>query len=83
MFWIYILESQTTGKYYTGYTSNLINRLSKHNRGLSPTTRRLKGPWKIIHTESFETKTEAIKRERQIKKWKDRKLIEKLIDSKK
>jgi len=82
MFWVYILRSQTTGKYYTGYTSNLKDRLSRHNRGLSKTTRRLKGPWEIVYTECFETKTEALKREIQIKRWKDRKLIEKLIDSK-
>ena len=81
MFWVYILQSQTSGRYYIGYTSNLQNRLSKHNRGLTPTTRRLKGPWEIVYTETFKTKSEAIKREKQLKRWKDKNRIERLINS--
>ena len=40
-------------------------------------------PWKIIYTESFTTKTEAIVREKQIKNWKSKKYIDKVIKSSK
>ena len=80
MFWVYILQSQTTGRYYIGYTANLEDRLSRHNRGLTQTTRKLKGPWSIVYKESFANKTDALKREKYIKRWKDRKFLEKLIN---
>ena len=37
--------------------------------------------WIIVHIESFETKTEALKREKQIKNWKSKLMIDKLIAS--
>ena len=82
MFWVYILESQTTGQYYIGYTSNLTDRIRRHNQGLTQTTRRGKGPWQLVYQEEFFNKTEAIKRERQIKDWRDKNRIKRLIDSK-
>ena len=38
-----------------------------------------KSDWKLVYSESFKTREEAIEREFQIKKWKSRKMIEKLI----
>ncbi|MCG2419194.1 GIY-YIG nuclease family protein, partial [Aequorivita sp. F47161] len=38
--------------------------------------------WELKYSESFATKAEAILREKQIKKWKSRKMIETLINSK-
>ena len=37
------------------------------------------GDWLLVHNEKFDDKSQAIKRERQIKKWKSRKMIEELI----
>jgi putative endonuclease len=79
MFWMYILKSERTGKYYVGHTSNLEERLSRHNRGLTKTTRRLGVPWKVVYKEEHGTKVEAIRRESQVKSWKDREAIERLI----
>ena len=81
MYWVYILESQATGQYYIGYTADLDDRIRRHNQGLTQTTRRRRGPWVLVYQEVFSIKTEAIKRERQIKKWKDRDKIERLINS--
>lgn len=50
------------GSLYIGYTSNLQNRLIKHNSGVTIYTSR-KRPWKIVYTEIFPTKSEAIKSE--------------------
>jgi len=36
--------------------------------------------WKVVYSEKFATREEALKRERQMKKWKSRKMIEKLIE---
>jgi len=69
MFKIYILKSQKLGKYYTGHTGNLAERLKAHNGGRVRSTKN--GiPWKIAYSESCETKSEAYKRELDIKSYK-------------
>ena len=79
MFKVYILFSQILNRYYIGYTGDDINnRIRKHNsnhRGFTGKT----GDWKLVHQEEFLEKTLAIQREKDIKQWKSRKLIEQLI----
>jgi putative endonuclease len=82
MFYLYILQSETSGRYYIGQTDNLDRRLAEHNNPLytsSKTTKRFRGPWKLVYSERYETRSEAIIRERQIKAWKSRKAINTLI----
>ena len=78
-FYTYILFSAAKNTYYVGYSADdLEERLRKHNtnhKGFTGNT----GDWKLVYQECFETKAQAMKREIQIKKWKSRKLIEKLI----
>jgi putative endonuclease len=76
---LYILQSEKDGTYYVGSTSNLEDRLKRHFSGRSKYTRS-RQPWKLVYTEEFETKIEAQRREREIKKWKSRKKIEELIN---
>ena len=79
MFFIYILFSQSLNKYYFGFTSDLKDRLRKHNsnhKGFTGT----RSDWIVKYTEKFETKIEALNREKQIKNWKSRLMIEKLFD---
>ncbi len=77
---VYILYSCYLNKYYVGYTSvNLDERLRKHNARHKGFTGR-KADWILKYKESFETKTQAMAREKQIKKWKSRILIEQLIE---
>ncbi|HKK43917.1 MAG TPA: GIY-YIG nuclease family protein [Balneolaceae bacterium] len=78
----YILYSESTDQYYTGYTSlGVEQRLRRHNNGAVPSTR--PGvPWKIKYCRQLETKTEAVKWENFIKRQKSRVFIEKLIDGK-
>ena len=78
-FRVYIPYSAVLDRYYVGYTSTGIDvRLRKHNaqhRGFTG-----KAPdWAVVYQESFRVKSEATKREREIKGWKSRKMIEKLI----
>ncbi|AWX43886.1 hypothetical protein HME9304_00878 [Flagellimonas maritima] len=78
MFYTYILYSRVLDKFYIGYTENLEARLIKHNQFHKGFTGRAKD-WEIKFVEGFVSKTEAMSREKQIKRWKSRKMIEKLI----
>ena len=80
MFYTYILQSDKSGRFYIGHTSNLQERLNRHNVGIVTATRN-KGPWKIVYFEEFDSKLEANQRELNIKKMKSRVYIEKLIQS--
>ena len=78
MFYTYILFSELTNKFYVGSTGNLEDRINRHNSGRSKATK--SGiPWKLVYTENFENRSEAFKREMEIKNWKSHNRIEKLI----
>jgi putative endonuclease len=75
----YILFSKQLDKYYVGATSDdITERLRKHNSNHKGFTGG-QGDWIIVHLEFFNSKSETFAREKQIKKWKSRKLIEKLV----
>ncbi|MEI6881921.1 MAG: GIY-YIG nuclease family protein [Bacteroidota bacterium] len=64
MFSVYILYSETHKKTYVGYTSNLINRMASHNIHATKGYTKYCRPWKVIHLEYFQSKTEALIREK-------------------
>ena len=78
MFYNYIIFSEILNKYYIGSTTNIEERLVKHNHNHKGFTGN-KSDWKIVYFEEYMIKTDALKRELQIKKWKSRIMIEKLI----
>ena len=69
MYKVYILQSRIKNRYYIGHTEDLDNRLSVHNSGRVRSTKAYL-PWNIIYTENFQTKSEAQKREYEIKSYK-------------
>ena len=77
---IYILYSIKFNRSYVGYTIDVDRRVSEHNLGNTRSTRPFR-PWRLIHQEEFESKSEAYKREWHLKHSKGRKeklnLIEK------
>ena len=75
---VYILQSESTGRFYVGSSDDLERRLSEHLRGHSPATRG-RGPWKLVYKEAFESPVEARRRELEIKHWKSAKMIQALI----
>jgi len=75
---LYVLQSESSGKFYIGSTDDLQRRLSEHRRGHTPSTRG-RGPWKLAHQEDFATLIEARHRELEIKRWKSSKMIQALI----
>lgn len=57
---VYVLHSEKYDKIYTGRTSDLKERFKSHNElGTKGWTIHFR-PWKIVHTEVFATKAEAI-----------------------
>jgi len=77
-YYSYIIYSQTRDRYYVGSSSNPEQRLERHNQGATPSTRSGR-PWKLMYVEQYASKTEALKREKDIKRRKSRKYIEDLI----
>ena len=81
MFYIYILYSFSSNKYYIGYTNNYQRRLLEHNTTERVTYTSKHRPWilKAVFECSTE-ETEAIRMEKFIKSQKSRKLIEQLCN---
>jgi len=67
---VYILQSQSTGRYYCGHTSDLKRRLAEHNDQNylgSKTTKRFQGPWDLRWSHQLSSRAEAMALEKQIK----------------
>lgn len=79
-YYIYILKSQTSGRYYIGSTENVIQRLGQHNSGKVRSTKN-RGPYKLVYTEPFSTRQDAYRRERQIKRYKGGHAFRKLLEN--
>ncbi len=62
----YILQSES-GRFYIGQTNNLQNRLRRHNSGRSKFTKS-RGPWRLVYSEQFSTRSEAVQRELELKR---------------
>ena len=67
MYYVYIIESEESGIFYKGSTSDYNRRLIEHNDGLNTYTRG-KGPWKLIFVQELQTKREAIVLEKKLKR---------------
>jgi putative endonuclease len=65
-YFCYVLRSTDFSRNYIGFTSNIENRLEQHNSGKTKSTRPYK-PWKLLFYEVFDTKEEAIQREKWLK----------------
>ena len=78
MFYVYLIQSEVDASFYIGYTSNLELRIKQHNNGESTYSRRKK-PWKLVYSEELENKTSALKREKFLKKQKNKDFYYQLI----
>ncbi len=74
---LYILQSESTGRYYIGQSQDVTERLAYHNANYSKSLKN-RGPWKLVYTETYSTRSAAVRREREIKSWKDRRMIDRL-----
>ena len=62
----YILEC-SDGSFYCGWTNNIEKRVSTHNAGKGGKYTRTRCPVKLVHLETYATKSEAMRREYAIK----------------
>ena len=67
MYTLYILKSKKFDKTYVGITSNLITRFHAHNTYSKKGWTKNFRPWKVIYTEQFIEKREALAREKWFK----------------
>ena len=65
-YYIYILECSDK-TLYTGYTNNLENRVKAHNEGKGAKYTKSRLPVKLVYSETFDDKKEAMSREWYIK----------------
>jgi putative endonuclease len=77
-FYVYILQSRKDFSYYIGQCDDLDARMSKHSDGFSKYTLS-KRPLRLVYFEVFKSRSEAIRRENEIKRKKSRVYIEKLV----
>ncbi len=71
MCYVYVLQSQSTKKLYTGVTKDFETRLKRHNGELphndKSCTYKQKGPWVVVYKEKCEDRDEANRREKYLK----------------
>ena len=85
MYFVYAIYNQETDRIYIGQTNNLKYRLARHNNELyhddSAYTKKNigHGKWELVYKEELEGRSEAIKREKQLKSFQGRKFIKNLL----
>ena len=66
--YVYIVKCKDDSL-YTGYAKNVEQRVAKHNKGLGAKYTKVRRPVVLVYQEMYETKSEALKREYQIKQY--------------
>jgi len=78
--WVYILKL-SNGNFYIGSTRNLKQRLFDHQNGKSGYTSKYL-PIELKYSQEFENYSDAFKSEQYLKKIKNKKVLEKIIETK-
>jgi putative endonuclease len=78
MYFVYILQSLSSGRFYVGQCDNLIERFHEHERDANRATRG-RGPWWMPYYEIHPARVDALRREREIKAKKSAQSIRRLI----
>jgi putative endonuclease len=71
-YYVYILLCKD-GSYYTGQAKNVEHRVEQHKKGQGARYTRMHRPAKIVYVEEFNSRSDAMKREREIKLFSHRK----------
>ncbi|PIR73737.1 MAG: excinuclease ABC subunit C [Candidatus Moranbacteria bacterium CG10_big_fil_rev_8_21_14_0_10_35_21] len=66
MFYVYVLKSEVDKKLYIGYTDDLKRRISEYNQGKTKSIKH-RMPFELIYYEAYKNKTDARKREIELK----------------
>ena len=65
-YYAYILQSESHKTFYYGHCKDLEKRIDQHNKGKVRYTKGRK-PWKLHYFEVFESRSDAMKREKFFK----------------
>lgn len=82
MYTVYVIHNGISDKIYIGQTADIEERLRQHNDKTFDKrsfTKLNAGLWKLVYSEKFETRTEALKREKELKSSRGRDFIRKTI----
>lgn len=79
MYFVYVLQNPQ-GRIYIGFTTHLEKRIQQHQQGEVGWTR-ARGPWKLVLCETFSDRSEAMRRERSLKKGKANQELRKFLSS--
>jgi len=74
MYYLYLILCEN-GSIYTGVTGNVRRRFNEHSTKSGGWHTKLHPAVSILRTEEFKTKSEALKREKQIKGWRREKKL--------
>ena len=69
-YYVYIITNRKDGVLYIGVTNNLERRMSEHKQGLSKGFSKRYNLNKLVYFETYQYIEDAIKREKNMKKWK-------------
>ena len=69
LYHVYILTNKRNGALYIGVTSNLLERVDQHKRGIYDGFTKKYSINKLVYYETFENINDAIAREKQLKKF--------------
>ena len=75
MYFVYLLQCEDQS-IYTGITNDLERRFSQHKNRKGGHYTAAHDAVKMIHTEEFATRSQALKRESEIKSWRREKKLE-------
>lgn len=76
MFVVYVIENPDS-RIYIGQTNDLERRIAQHNDPLKKSWASKRGPWKVVFTKNFSSRSEAMRCERYLKSLKNKgKLLE-------
>lgn len=78
MFYVYVLKIKNTGRYYIGQTQDLTKRLEKHQRGETKSMKN-RGEFELVHVERYSSRSDAMKREKDIKSYKGGEAFKRLL----
>ena len=68
MWFVYVLRC-ADNSLYIGQTNDILTRLARHNEGLASAHTAIRCPVRLVYTEKYESQSDSLKRERQLKRW--------------
>ena len=79
MFFVYVLRNKASGRHYTGFTSDLVQRLGQRNSGVTKSTKN-RGEWELIYHEKYDTRADAMRLEKLLKSGQGREELARLLN---